>query len=234
MSTYVMSDIHGMYDDYRKLLEIIDFSDEDLLYVDGDVIDRGEDGIKVLRHMAMESNILPVLGNHEYMAARCLRFLLREVTDESIDELKSDFLEGLLQWREVGGNKTIEGFSGLSGEEKEGVPDYLSEFTPYEKVCVNGRSFLIVHAGLHNFSEDRDIDDYRLDELIYHTPDYSRVYFKDRFLVTGHLPTRGIPGAEPDRVYMKNNHIAIDCGASFGGRLAAVRLDDLRVFYSDD
>jgi serine/threonine protein phosphatase 1 len=133
MSTYVMSDIHGMYDDYRKLLEIIDFSDKDLLYVNGDVIDRGEDGIKVLRHMAMESNILPVLGNHEYMAARCLRFLLREVTDESIDALKSDFLEGLLQWREVGGNKTIEDFSGLSVEEREDVLDYLSEFTPYEE-----------------------------------------------------------------------------------------------------
>ena len=36
--TYVMSDIHGEYDKYRKMLEQIDFCDEDTLYVLGDVV----------------------------------------------------------------------------------------------------------------------------------------------------------------------------------------------------
>ena len=93
---------------------------------------------------------------------------------------------------------------------------------------------MIVHAGLKNFNEDRDLEDYKPDELVFERPDYDRVYFKDKFLVTGHLPTMAIPGVEPNRVYMNNNHIALDCGAAFGGRLAAVRLDDLSVFYSDD
>ena len=37
--TYVISDIHGCFDRYEKMLEEIEFSDEDTLYVLGDVLD---------------------------------------------------------------------------------------------------------------------------------------------------------------------------------------------------
>ena len=36
-----MSDIHGQFDALMKMLEKIQFSDEDELYILGDVIDRG-------------------------------------------------------------------------------------------------------------------------------------------------------------------------------------------------
>ena len=39
MATYVMSDLHGNYDGYISILEQINFSDEDVMYVNGDVID---------------------------------------------------------------------------------------------------------------------------------------------------------------------------------------------------
>ena len=48
MSTYVISDIHGQYKAYKKMLREIDFKPEDTLYVLGDAIDRGPNGIKVL------------------------------------------------------------------------------------------------------------------------------------------------------------------------------------------
>ena len=38
--TYCISDIHGEYGRYLEMLEKINFSDEDKLYVLGDVIDR--------------------------------------------------------------------------------------------------------------------------------------------------------------------------------------------------
>lgn len=41
MSTYVMSDIHGCYEEYRKMLDKIRFSKEDILYILGDILDRG-------------------------------------------------------------------------------------------------------------------------------------------------------------------------------------------------
>ena len=36
-----MSDIHGEYDKYLAMLEQIDLSEDDTLYVLGDVVDRG-------------------------------------------------------------------------------------------------------------------------------------------------------------------------------------------------
>ena len=54
MSTYVISDIHGNYEKYKRLLEMIDFKDQDTLYVLGDVIDRGPEGIKVLKDFDLE------------------------------------------------------------------------------------------------------------------------------------------------------------------------------------
>ena len=53
MATYCMSDIHGNYEGYQKLLEKIHFSDLDVLYVLGDVVDRGKASMKVLQDMMM-------------------------------------------------------------------------------------------------------------------------------------------------------------------------------------
>jgi len=51
MSTYAISDLHGQYDIFEKLLDVIDFSENDFLYVLGDAIDRGPDGIKILQRL---------------------------------------------------------------------------------------------------------------------------------------------------------------------------------------
>lgn len=46
--TYVMSDLHGMYDRFIAMLEKIDFSDSDELFIIGDIIDRGERPVDIL------------------------------------------------------------------------------------------------------------------------------------------------------------------------------------------
>ncbi len=51
MAHYVMSDIHGEADRFHAMLEKIHFSDDDTLYILGDVIDRGPDGISLLREI---------------------------------------------------------------------------------------------------------------------------------------------------------------------------------------
>ena len=49
---YAVSDIHGCYDKYIDLLNEINFSPDDTLYVLGDVIDRRPDGFKIMLDMA--------------------------------------------------------------------------------------------------------------------------------------------------------------------------------------
>ena len=46
MAIYVVSDIHGYGKLFEKLLETIDFSESDYLYVLGDAIDRGPDDLE--------------------------------------------------------------------------------------------------------------------------------------------------------------------------------------------
>ena len=76
--TYVMGDIHGCYEQYAAMLKEIRFSDEDVLYVIGDVIDRGRRSIDVLTDMSMRANVFPILGNHEFMALHLLSKLLAD------------------------------------------------------------------------------------------------------------------------------------------------------------
>lgn len=47
MAVYVMSDVHGLKDRYDRMIEYI--HEEDTLYILGDVIDRGPDGIVILQ-----------------------------------------------------------------------------------------------------------------------------------------------------------------------------------------
>ena len=43
---YVLGDIHGCYDKYEEMLKRIRFSDDDTLFVLGDVVDRGPEPVK--------------------------------------------------------------------------------------------------------------------------------------------------------------------------------------------
>ena len=72
---YVISDIHGDYKRYIEMLKLINFNENDVLFVLGDVIDRGAHGIQILQHMMKYENIIPILGNHELMAYKELKFL---------------------------------------------------------------------------------------------------------------------------------------------------------------
>ena len=65
--TYVMSDLHGELDRYNAMLELIQFSADDTLYVLGDVIDRNAHGIEILRDIMRRTNVHLILGNHEQM-----------------------------------------------------------------------------------------------------------------------------------------------------------------------
>ena len=44
--TYVISDIHGQFDAFMKLIEKIEFGYDDEMYILGDVIDRGPQSLE--------------------------------------------------------------------------------------------------------------------------------------------------------------------------------------------
>ncbi len=234
ISTYVISDIHGEYDKFVELLKKIKFKDADTLYVLGDVVDRGPHPIKTLLMLMNMPNVICLVGNHELMALECLEFLIKEITDKSINEMDENMVNNLLTWQYNGSDTTLEEFYKLDADLKHDVIDFIKDFSIYEELTVTGQKYLLVHAGLGNYSPEKDIEDYSLNDLVWERPDYDTQYFEDTYVVTGHTPTQTIEGnPKPGYIYKKNNHIAIDCGAPFpSGRLAAICLDTGEEFYS--
>lgn len=234
MATYVITDIHGQYDMFIELLDKIQLQDTDMLYILGDILDRNTHPIKTIRKLMEMPNVICMVSNHEYMALECLEFLMKEITDMSIEELDEKMLDNLVTWQYNGSKSTINEFRQLDSETRREVIDFIKDFLIYEEIVVNGKNYLWVHAGLGNYLPDKDIEDYSIHELIWMGADYDVQYFKDTYVVTGHTPTQTIKdNPHPGYIYHRNNHIAIDCGASYqGGRLAALCLDTGKEYYS--
>ena len=229
---YVMSDLHGCYDKYLQMLEKIKFNSEDTLYMLGDSIDRGDDGIKILLDMMKRPNVVPMLGNHEYMAYSVLKKFNVEITAYNYNShLDTEAIEMYENWMFNGGITTSQAFAKLDIGTRDSIMEYLGEFELYEELEVNGNSFVLVHGGLVGFEEDQDLGEYDIHDIIWGRCDYARQYYKDKYLVTGHTPTYNIDENYKGKIYRQNNHIAIDCGAVFGGTLGCICLDALEEFY---
>lgn len=232
---YVCSDIHGHYDTYAALLTHIDLKSDDTLYILGDVIDRGPDGVKILQDMMTRQNIVPILGNHEFTAAICLPGLLKEITKQSLSDLNETCLEAIQEWLINGGGPTLLALNHLPKEERVDILDYLCEMDLYAEVDAGGRSFVLTHAGLDHFDPDKPLGDYELADFLFYRPTPNAQFYPDRYLIYGHTPTHllryqlGI--APTDGIFYQGTQIAIDCGCGYDGQLGCLCLDTLEEFY---
>lgn len=230
---YVMSDIHGRHDLFLRMLEQISFSENDTLYLLGDLIDRGPDGIKLLQDVMDRPNVIPFLGNHEDMFYRVIRKIGKSCTAEE----RSELMEALFVWtRYNGGDVTWADYRALSPAQRAAILDYLETFTVYDEVRVGENTFLLAHAGVGAWEPEKDPESCTLHDFLWAETDYDRVYYKDKYLITGHTPTGMIDPALTGRIIRKNNHIALDCGAVFCGTLGCLCLETMEEIYvsSDD
>ncbi len=231
---YVISDIHGCYREYCALLKKIQFSEADTLYILGDVVDRGREPIKVLKDMMSRSNVYPIMGNHDYLAYKVLRKLKVEVTEENAETHLSDGdIMNYLHWIKDGGKITADQFRRLDHIEKDEILHYMQSFRGYEEVICGEKRYVLVHGGIQGFTEEKNLEEYKLKDFIFYRTDYTKRYFQDKntYLVTGHTPTFLIREDKKALVYEKYGHIAIDCGCVFREKLAAYCLDTGEITY---
>lgn len=194
IATYVVSDIHGEYELFIRLLEEIHLKETDTLYVLGDILDRGPHPIQIILKLMEMPNVVCLTGNHELMALECLEFLMQEITEISIEKVDEKMLENLVTWQYNGSKSTIDEFRTLSREMQYEVIDFIKDFMIYEELTVNGKNYLLVHGGLGNYYPGKDMEEYSLKELIWDRAEYDIQYFEDTYVVTGHTPTQGIMG----------------------------------------
>lgn len=227
---YVMSDIHGHYDKYLNVLNNINLQDNDTLYVLGDVVDKGKYGCKILLDMMKHNNIIPLLGNHDDMAKTFLSKLLDK--NIKINEFDTSFKRNMIEWVRYEGKNTFNEFKKLSLDDKLNVLRYLEKFKLYAEINVNNKDYILVHAGLDNFKKTKKLKDYKVNEIIWAETDYDKIYFKDKILITGHTPVSAILfDKNADKIYKKNNHIAIDCGCGYGKNLGVLCLNTMEEIY---
>ena len=237
--TYVTTDLHGKYDKYIKLMELIKFSDKDTMYINGDICDRGEESAKIyLDIMSRSNNIFAIKGNHEVMAEVHLEHLLKEHHENGINILELFSESDLWLWFENGGDATVISLFDESEENRLRILDFIKSLPYYRTVDVNGKHYVLVHGGLGDYQEGTKIEDVSRIDLVWSRPDFNDKYFEDdnTYLIVGHTPTFLLREMEQQATIFhgEGNVIAIDCGCVYPehhGRLGCLCLETGEEFY---
>ncbi len=228
---YVISDLHGFpHEQFLSLLNKAGFSENDFLYILGDVIDRnGDGGVKTLQWLLYQTNVELLLGNHEAMLLSC-SFLFDEIEEGFEDKLTTKKLETFYQYMANGGNVTLSAMKKLSRDEQQDILEYIQDCPLYESVEIGKKKFVLVHAGLNNYSDTKSIEDYSIEELIWGRPKLSDVYSKNFLTVLGHTPTLYYGRCYEDKIIWTETWINIDIGSAYGKSPVLLRLNDMAEF----
>ena len=143
--TYAISDIHGCYEEYIKLLEKIGFSEDDTLYIIGDICDRGEKPMEIYNDIMARDNVIPLFGNHEHLAYINLRHLIKD----DVSKLTKDERLDLIDWLTSGGKPTFSEFISLSKADRMDFMEFLKSFSMYEDITINGKRFVLTLSLIH-------------------------------------------------------------------------------------
>ena len=227
MGTYVISDLHGEAHLFHKLLDQIRFSDEDHLYILGDVIDRGPDGIALLQEIMATPNITLLLGNHEYMM---LQYFSPNATEIEVK-----------RWNKNGNMPTRDAYLKLAPAEQMQMIEYLQSLPPHIEITIGDENYYLVHGfpgeNVH-------------DEVWCRPAMMDPNPFPQTTLIIGHTPVLYMKEAKENREYRIEEMIRagehptilhtpgfidIDCGCSLDDpikTLGCLRLEDMAEFYA--
>ncbi len=217
---YFISDIHGEYDLFICLLEKIKFSDSDNLFVLGDMIDKGNDSIQVLKELYCMQNAICILGNHEYDFLKYYRSIMRNATsgfDLILKKLQGYFPNdnGILTWE---------------------LLDWLDDLKPFLRTD----EYLGVHAGVPLEPDGRikPIENASIEQLVYDRNfKNTNTFVNDkRTVLYGHTPTSYINGTGEIIRYPRESGIGysrvhIDTGVYLTGILGCYCFDIDKCFY---
>ncbi|MCA1027022.1 serine/threonine protein phosphatase [Cytobacillus kochii] len=222
-AAFVVSDIHGQITQFKNILENWD-REKQMLFILGDLIDRGEDSLAVVREVMKlkklyGKQIVVLKGNHEDML---LTFL-----DNPTYETGNHFFMN-------GGNTTAMDFTSdehlmfrsyqeraeLMKERTDEI-DFIRSFKDYYEFG----DVLFVHGGI-----DPYIENWRNTQP--HKFYWSRGWWNysnrtGKTIVYGHTPTQTVYEDKSNEIWIdsKNKYINIDGGAVFGGQLNAIVID---------
>lgn len=172
---YCISDIHGNYDLFCRLMEKIRFSGGDRLYVMGDIVEKGPDSIRLAKLLFSLDNVFCIVGSHEHAFLKYYHNMMRETQDYDsvLTRLQAYFSDGyLLDW------DIVDAF----------------DLLPY---YIETQNFIGVHAGLPvSANKVADPDSVKPELLVYDRTfkDPDVLPIKGKCVFFGHTPTWYVTG----------------------------------------
>ncbi|MBQ8000288.1 MAG: metallophosphoesterase [Ruminococcus sp.] len=230
--TYVISDLHGYpVERFQKVLDTVGFCKDDRLYVLGDCIDRGSDGLKLIRFIMTQPNITLLLGNHEAMLLDN-RLLFEGDRIPCASELYGERRKAYSIWVSNGGYSTMDAIQQYTSAQVKYMLDFLERCPLYKEIEVDGKSYILTHSGLGDFDKDKALSDYSRYDLIWTRPSLETSYYDDgRIVIFGHTPTVLYGSMYKGAPVFTDTWIDIDVGAGLGLSPMLLRLDDMKKFY---
>ena len=221
---YVMSDIHGNTERFDSVMKQISLGRNDRLYILGDVVDRFPGGITLLRRIMKMPNVCMLLGNHELMMLKAA----------DVDKIEKDG-RFMRHWYRNGGEVTYHHLCHLRRSMRREIFDYVLSLPLNLDVEVNGRRYKLVHAS--------PVENYPFAHKEYASLKEFAVWERWQpqdpvpegcTMIFGHTCTKSFQEGYPYSIWKGERAIGIDCGCGYeSGRLACLRLDDMKEFYSD-
>ncbi|MBU2965017.1 symmetrical bis(5'-nucleosyl)-tetraphosphatase [Amphritea sp. 2_MG-2023] len=100
MATYAIGDIQGCYDELQALLQHINFSDNDRLWLAGDLVNRGPKSLETLRFLyRIRDRVVVTLGNHDlHLLAVYSGTIKSKRSDTFNDILQAPDADKLMKW----------------------------------------------------------------------------------------------------------------------------------------
>lgn len=222
---YVLSDIHGNAAAFDAILAMIDLRAEDRLFIIGDVIDRGPDGIELLLRIREMPNAVLLLGNHEYMMINALR------------HPEDNWAQYL--WYKNGCEDTVNRYYDLDAQTRERLLLYLESLPVQLRMQIGERGTILVHAAPRELYPPGSEKNEREFCVWHRLPWGPSPPVEGSTILIGHTPTRFVQRADwPNmRIAHGEGVIDLDCGCVFsdsGGQLGCLRLEDGTEFYSEE
>ncbi|WP_036094968.1 metallophosphoesterase [Leptotrichia trevisanii] len=218
---FIMSDIHGQYDLFLKMLGKIDLKREDLLVIMGDICDRGEESyeiyMKYMKMIKLGYNLKFILGNHEDMLLEDLEndYPIRYETEYSVFRNSKYFKKkSIKDWHEENFLVEIE---------------WLVKWLEDSPLVILGNENIFVHAGLDLqtalVEQERETVLWTREEF-WLMENVELEEYRGKNIYFGHTPN--ING----RISQKTDKISgIDCGAFFTHFLGCVEVKSKEEIY---
>ncbi len=236
----VTSDIHGHLSYLKKVLEKACFCDDDILFIVGDIIEKGPENLETLHYiikLCKRGNVIPLIGNVDAYRLK----LIYELSEENVNGFYN-YLLNLRQWSGTSFYEELANQCGYSINNPEDIllskQAVISHFENEFKFLANlptvveTQNYIFVHGGLREKQVSANVDKGVFDLTKYDAFAENTPNSFNKYVIAGHWPVvlygANMPQMNPI-INREKKIISIDggCGVKKDGQLNLLIIPDI-------